>query len=366
MQFIDLEKQQERIEQKIKKRIDQVLSHGKYIMGPEVFELENLLADFVGVKHCITNSSGTDSLLMAGLALGIGKNDEVITTPLTWISTVEIIELLGAKTVFVDIDPHTYNIDHCLIENAITSKTKAIIPVSLYGQCSDMQVINSIAKKHNLFVIEDAAQSFGALHNKRRSCGLSTIGCTSFFPAKPLGCYGDGGACFTDDDDLAERMRWIRVHGQKTRHDVQCVGINGRMDTMQAAILLEKFAIFPEEIALREEVALRYNNAISDYVETPKLLDVNSSVYAQYTISCDDRQTIESKLKQNSIPYGVYYPKPAHLQPAYHHLGYKVGDFQVTETTVKNILSIPMHPYLTTEDISKVSNAIEQAITLGV
>ena len=243
MQFIDLKAQKVRIE-KINQKIQQVLSHGKYIMGPEVFELEAQLAAYVGVKHCISNSSGTDALLMAKLALGIKPGDEVITTPLTWISTVETIELLGAKTVFVDIDTDTYNIDACLIESAITEKTKAIIPVSLYGQCSDMTAINSIAKKHNLAVIEDGAQSFGATHYGKKSGSLATIGCTSFFPAKPLGCYGDGGACFTDDDELADKMRWVRVHGQRKRHDVQMIGINGRLDTLQAAILLREIGYF--------------------------------------------------------------------------------------------------------------------------
>ena len=360
MQFIDLKVQQARIENKIKRRIQDVLSHGQYVMGPEVFELEHQLAKFVGVKHCISNSSGTDALLMAELALGIGRGDEVITTPSTWISTVETLELLGAKTVFVDINPMTYNIDASLIEAAITDKTKAIVPVSLYGQCSEMSVINGIAKKYNLAVIEDGAQSFGAYHYKKRSCGLSTIGCTSFFPAKPLGCYGDGGACFTDDDELAEKMRWIRVHGQKTRHDVQCVGINGRLDTLQAAILLEKLAIFPEELKLRQNVASLYNNRLEGVVETPKVLKENTSAYASYTLSSEKRAKIQSKLKENDIPFGIYYPVPAHLQPAYAHLGYKVGSFPKAESVVNTILSLPMHPYLRTDEIDQICNVVKK------
>ena len=360
MQFIDLKTQQKIIKDKIHLRINQVLDHGKYIMGPEVFELEERLAEYVGVKHCISNSSGTDALLMAQLALGIGPGDEVITTPFTWISTVETLELLGAKTVFVDIDEDTYNIDARLLEKVITNKTKAIVPVSLYGQCSDMTVINAIANKYSLFVIEDGAQSFGATHNGIKSGNLSTIGCTSFFPAKPLGCYGDGGACFTNDDELAEKMRWIRVHGQKTRHDVRCVGINGRLDTIQAAILLEKLAIFPGEVVRRQEVANLYNEKLSPYVKIPVILENNTSVYAQYTISCSDRNALKETLSDYEVPSGIYYPKPAHLQQAYKHLGYKLGDFPVTESIVNNILSLPMHPYLQVDEIEKVANVIAQ------
>lgn len=366
MQFIDLQAQQNKIREKIDHRIKSVLDHGKYIMGPEVFELEKQLAEYVGVKHCITNSSGTDALLMAELALGIGPGDEVITTPLTWIATVETIELLGAKTVFVDIDPETYNIDEKLIEAAITEKTKAIVPVSLYGQCSDMSGINAIADKHGIAVIEDGAQSFGATHAGKRSGSLSTIGCTSFFPAKPLGCYGDGGACFTDDDELAEKIRWIRVHGQKTRHDVQCIGINGRLDTIQAAILLEKLAIFPDEVEKRQKVAALYNKKLASAVEVPVVRPENTSVYAQYTISCADRSALQAKLKAASIPSGVYYPNTAHLQPAYKHLGYKIGDFPKAESVVDNILSLPMHPYLQDEQIDKVCDVIKQACAAEV
>lgn len=366
MQFIDLKAQQARIEKQIHKRIQAVLAHGKYIMGPEVFELEAQLAEYVGVKHCISNSSGTDALLMAKMALGIRPGDEVITTPFTWISTVETIELLGAKTVFIDIDKDTYNIDASVIEAAITEKTKAIIPVSLYGQCSDMTTINQIAEKHNLAVIEDGAQSFGATYNGRRSGSLSTIGCTSFFPAKPLGCYGDGGACFTDNDELAEKMRWVRLHGQKSRHDVQMIGINGRLDTLQAAILLEKFAIFPDEVGRRQRVAEYYNQRLSGIVKTPVVLAENTSVYAQYTIACHNRGRIQSKLKESNIPCGIYYPVPAHLQPAYQYLGYKAGDFPKAESVVNTILSLPMHPYLQEAEIDQVCDAVKLACAVEV
>ena len=359
MQFIDLSIQQTRIKANLDQRIQDVLAHGKYILGPEVFELEAKLAQYVGVGHCVSCSSGTDALSMSMIALGIKSGDEVITSPFTWISTVEAIVRLGAKAVFVDIDKDTYNVDASLIEAAITEKTKAIIPVSLYGQCSDMTAINAIAKKYNLAVIEDGAQSFGATHHGKRSGGLAIIGCTSFFPAKPLGCYGDGGACFTDNDELAEKMRWVRVHGQRKRHDVQMVGINGRFDTLQAAILLEKFAIFPDEVERRQRVAESYNQRLSGVVKTPDVLPENTSVYAQYTIACDDRDRIQAQLKEAGIPCGVYYPVPAHFQPAYQNLGYNSGDFPVAESIVSKILSLPMHPYLEEEQIDQICDVVK-------
>jgi UDP-2-acetamido-2-deoxy-ribo-hexuluronate aminotransferase len=362
VEFIDLKTQQTRIKTKIDQRIQLVLAHGKYIMGPEVFELEKKLAEYVGVKHCITNASGTDALLMAEMALGLGAGDEVITTPLTWVSTVETLHLLGVKTVFVDIDPKTYNLDASLLEAAITPRTKAIIPVSLYGQCCDMRAINRIAEQHQLTVIEDGAQSFGATHHGQRSGALSTIACTSFFPAKPLGCYGDGGACFTNDDALAEKLRWIRSHGQRERHDIQLVGINGRMDTLQAAILLEKLAIFPDEIKRRQQVAAWYDDVLKDLIITPFIQPDNTSVYAQYTICCHDRDALQKILKEKGVPCGIYYPKPLHVQPAYVSLGYQWGDFPHAERATQSILSLPMHPYLERASIETIADILLMAV----
>ena len=287
--FIDLKSQYKVLESNIKSRINIVLEHGQYIMGPEVPELESRLAEFVGVKHCISASSGTDTLMIAMMALGIGAGDEVITTPFTFIATGEMIALLGAIPVFVDIDPRTYNIDPTRIDAAITSKTKAIMPVSLYGQCADFDAINAIAEKHGLPVIEDAAQSFGATYKGRKSCGLSTIGSTSFFPSKPLGAYGDGGALFTNDNALAKAMREIRVHGQEKRYYHSRIGVNGRLDTLQAAILLAKLERFDWEVEQRGRLGARYTeliqkqNSIVDII-TPFIEQYNTSVYAQYTI----------------------------------------------------------------------------------
>ena len=295
MQFIDLKSRHQLIGNKINARVQQVMDHGQFILGPEVREVEEKLAQYTGSKHCVTVSSGTDSLLISLMALGIGAGDEVITVPYTWISTAEVISLLGAKPVFVDIRPDTWNMDETLLEAAITEKTKAIMPVSIYGQCSDMDAINAIAEKYNLPVIEDAAQSFGATYEGKKSCNLSTIGSTSFFPSKPLGCYGDGGALFTNDDELAEKFRWIRVHGQERKHHHPILGINGRMDTIQAAILLEILEVFPEEVQKREQLGQTYSEVLAhlDGLETPRIGELNTSVYAQYTILAKQREQIQ-------------------------------------------------------------------------
>ncbi len=360
MQFIDLKTQQSRIRQKLEARINHVLDHGQYIMGPEVKELEEKLRAFVGTNHCITCSSGTDALLIALMALDIGPGDEVITVPYTWISTAEVIALLNAKPVFVDIQD-TFNMDPDLIEAAITPNTKAIMPVSIYGQCADMTRINAIAEKHNIPVIEDGAQSFGATHHGKKSCGLSAIGCTSFFPSKPLGCYGDGGAIFTNDDGLAEKMRQIRVHGQKVKHQHPLVGINGRLDTMQAAILLEKLELFPEECWLRWEAGQCYNELLSEVtgIKTPVISKGNDSVYAQYTLLTENRDKVSNVLKAEGIPSVAYYAVPLHLQGAFTDLGHKAGDFPVAEQVAANCLSLPMHPYLSLEDQKRIASAIE-------
>jgi UDP-2-acetamido-2-deoxy-ribo-hexuluronate aminotransferase len=320
--------------------------------------LEERLADYVGVKHCIGAASGTDTLLIALMALGIGPGDEVITVPYTWISTAEMIALIGAKPVFVDIDEKTWNMDPSLVEAAITDRTKAIMPVGIYGQTADMTTINAIAAKHDLPVIEDAAQSFGATHHGKKSCALSQIGSTSFFPSKPLGGYGDGGALFTDDDSLAEKLRHIRVHGQAQKHHHPILGINGRLDTIQAAVVLVKLDLFDDEVAKRQEVAATYNARLQDKdLVLPPVAEKNTSVYAQYTILSEDRDALNKSLKDKGIPSVSYYAVPLHLQPVFHDLGHEKGDFPITERIASQGLSLPMNPYLTDTEIDQVCSA---------
>lgn len=362
MEFIDLKAQLQRIESNLLYRFKSVLNHGAYIMGPEVAELENALASFVGVKHAISVSSGTDALLIALMALDVGSGDEIITTPFSFFSTAEVIALLGAKPIFVDINPNTYNMDASLLEAAITSKTKAIMPVSLYGQCADLDVINGIAQKHHLPVIEDGAQSFGATYKNRKSCGLTTIGCTSFFPSKPLGCYGDGGACFTNEDALAHAMKEIRTHGQSMRYCHTRLGINGRLDTMQAAFLLEKLTIFPEEIRLRQEVAARYAELLSPDIRKPLVEAHNLSVFAQYTIEVSNRNEVQQKLQEKNIPTAVHYPIGLHEQPIFKELYENAQRFPITEKVASRVMSIPMHPYLTEHEQKKICLALKDAL----
>ncbi len=359
MQFIDLKTQSKRIETQIFARIKAVIEHGGFIMGPEIFELEQVLAAFVGVDHALAVSSGTDALLIALMALGVTAGDEVITTPFSFFATAEVIALLGAKPIFVDIDKDTYNIDPLLIEAAITPKTKAIMPVSLYGQCADYDAINAIAERHNLPVIEDAAQSFGATYKGRRSCALTTISCTSFFPSKPLGCFGDGGACFTNNAELAARMNEIRIHGQSKRYHHTSLGINGRMDTLQAAILLEKMAIFPEEIDLRQEVADRYQRLLPSMIRKPIIQDYNTSVYAQYTIEVQDREALQTALQEKGIPTAVHYPSGLHEQPIFKILYPEEQQFPNAEYAARHVVSLPMHPYLTLDDQGKICDAVK-------
>jgi UDP-2-acetamido-2-deoxy-ribo-hexuluronate aminotransferase len=351
MEFIDLKTQQARIRDKIEARIKTVLDHGKYIMGPEIFELEEKLAAYVDVRHCITCASGTDALLMALMALDIQPGDEVITVPYTWISTAEVIALLRAVPVFVDIRPDTFNMDPDKLASAITSPTRAIMPVGIYGQCADMTRINAVAAGHGIPVIEDAAQCFGATHQGIKACNHTILGCTSFFPSKPLGCYGDGGALFTPDDALAEKLRQIRIHGQKVKHQHPLVGINGRMDTIQAAILLEKMALFPEECEVRARIGSRYDTLLADMpgIETPVITNGNTSVYAQYTILSENRDALSHALQTQEIPSVAYYTGPLHLQGAFAGLGHKPGDFLVSEKIAAQCLSLPMHPYLETK-----------------
>jgi UDP-2-acetamido-2-deoxy-ribo-hexuluronate aminotransferase len=369
MDFIDLKTQYRRLKPSIDARLARVLEHGQYILGPEVAELESVLAKYAGTRYCIAASSGTDTLMIAMMALGIGAGDEVITSPFTFIATGEMIALLGAKPVFVDIDPRTYNIDPALIEAAITSRTRAIMPVSLYGQCADFDAINRIAEPRGLPVIEDAAQSFGALYRGRRSCALSSIGSTSFFPSKPLGAYGDGGALFTDDGELAKVMAEIRVHGQDRRYHHPRLGINGRLDAMQAAILLAKMEVFEEEVAARARLGARYSELLGETlagsgraVRTPWVAPDCTSVFAQYTIEVDDRPTVEASLKQAGIPTAVHYPVPLHLQPVFAGCGYPAGSFPVAEAAAHRVISLPMHPYLTEPQQQSVVAAVRAAL----
>ncbi len=363
MEFIDLKSQQRRIRESIDRRMAAVLDHGQYIMGPEVFELESRLCEFLGCKHAIGVSSGTDSLMMALMALGIGPGDEVITVPYTWISTAEVIALLGAKTVFVDIEEDTWNMNPVLVARAITDKTKAIMPVGIYGQTSDMTAINRIAAEAGgIPVIEDAAQSFGATHHGRRSGALSLIGSTSFFPSKPLGGYGDGGALFTDDDALAERLRWIRLHGQERKHYHPIIGINGRLDTLQAAIVLAKLDLFEEEIAMRQAVAAGYQERLEGAaLRLPFVAEGNTSVYAQYTVLSPARDALQAKLGARGVPSVPYYSVPLHLQPAFSDLNHRKGDFPVTEQVADTGISLPMSPYVTEEDLNTIASAILDA-----
>ncbi|HNR11971.1 MAG TPA: DegT/DnrJ/EryC1/StrS family aminotransferase [Thermodesulfobacteriota bacterium] len=376
MDFIDLAAQQKIIYSRLEERIKKVLAHGKYIMGPEVTELEQKLAEFAGVQHAISCSSGTDALLMALMAYDVGPGDLVLTTPFTFIATAETIALLGATPVFVDIDPDTFNIDPERLESTIKAireggatvcplprtgtmssmKLRGIITVDLFGLCADYDRINAIAKKYNLFVIEDGAQSFGALYKGKRACGLTEIGCTSFFPAKPLGGYGDGGAVFTRNGELAGKMKSIRIHGQgKDKYDNVRIGINGRLDTLQAAVLLEKLAIFPDEIEKRNRVAALYNENLKDVVRVPSVPDGYVSVWAQYSVLSDRREELMAALNAKGIPTATYYPTPLHRSGAFKHLGYKEGDFPVTDQYSKQIFSLPMHPYLDGSQIQTIS-----------
>ncbi|HEM7771088.1 TPA: DegT/DnrJ/EryC1/StrS family aminotransferase [Acinetobacter baumannii] len=343
--FIDLKAQQNRIKDKIDAGIQNVLTHGQYILGPEVIELEEKLASYVGAKHCITCANGTDALQIAQMAFGIGPGDEVITPGFTYIATAETVALLGAKPVYVDVNPKTYNLDVEKLEAAITPRTKAIIPVSLYGQCADFDAIDAVAAKYGIPVIEDAAQSFGATYKGRKSCNLSTVACTSFFPSKPLGCYGDGGAIFTNDDELAKVIRQIARHGQDKRYHHIRVGVNSRLDTLQAAILLPKLEILDDEIQARQRVAEIYNQLFKNtgIHTTPYIESYNTSAWAQYTIQVDNRTKVQEQLKVHGIPTAVHYPIPLNKQPA---VADKDVSLSVGDAIAEKVMSIPMHPYL--------------------
>ena len=347
MQFIDLKSQQARIRDSIDRRLAALLDHGQYILGPEVTEMEQSLAAYVGVAHCVSAASGTDALLLALMALDIGPGDEVITSPFSFIATAEVIALVGATPVFVDVDPVSYNLDPGRLEAAIGDRTRAIMPVSLFGLCADMDAINAIAARHRVPVIEDAAQSFGATYHDRRSCGLSLIGCTSFFPAKPLGCYGAGGACFTNDTDIALRLKELRNHGQDRQYHHPRIGINGRMDGMQAAVILAKMEIFDDEVAARARIGARYSELLQDSAcVTPAIADGYTSVYAQYTLQVDNRDAVRKALQDAGIPSAVYYPITLDQQPALAGRSRISGDLGVAHALQEKVMSLPMHPYL--------------------
>lgn len=357
MQFIDLKTQYENLKDQIDAGIARVLAHGQYILGPEVAELEEKLAAYVGAKYCITVANGTDALQIAQMAFGIGPGDEVITPGFTYIATAETVALLGAKPVYVDIDPRTYNLDASKLEAAITPRTKAIIPVSLYGQCADFDAINGIAAKYGIPVIEDAAQSFGASYKGRKSCNLSIVACTSFFPSKPLGCYGDGGAIFTNDDELAKIIRQIARHGQDRRYHHIRVGVNSRLDTLQAAILLPKLSVLDQERAQRQCVAESYANFLQKAGRTivPYIELHNVSAWAQYTIQVDDREKMQNKLTAAGIPTAVHYPIPLNKQPAVADIWVQLS---VGDSVAQRVMSLPMHPYLDATSIERIVVAL--------
>ncbi|WP_207261938.1 DegT/DnrJ/EryC1/StrS family aminotransferase [Desulfovibrio sp. Huiquan2017] len=371
--FIDLKTQYRQIEDQIKNNIEGVLEHGAYVMGPEIGELETTLAKYTGVSHAVSCSSGTDALLMALMALGVGPGDAVFTTPFTFIATAEVVALLGATPIFVDIDPVTFNIDaddlrrkiRDVKENRTDLKARGVITVDLFGQPADYDAIEPLVHNSGLFLVVDAAQSFGATYKGRSVCSLGDLACTSFFPAKPLGCYGDGGMVFARNEALHKLLVSIRVHGMgKDRYDNDRLGLTARMDSMQAAVLLAKFGIFPGEIEKRQEVAARYAELLSevDGLTPPSVPEGNVSVWAQYCVLARDteqRTEVMERLAEASIPSGIYYPKPLHLQKAFAYLGYKLGDFPVSEDAASRIFALPMHPYLTAEDQETIVKALK-------
>jgi len=358
--FVDLKAQFREYEAEIREQIDAVLKSSQFILGPKGAELERLLASYVGAKHAFGCSSGTDALLLALMAYGVGPGDEILTTPFTFIATAEVIALTGATPVFVDIEEQTYNIDPRKIEEVLTKNTRGIIPVGLYGQCADLESILKIASEYGLFVIEDGCQSFGAERNGMRSCGFPHVGTTSFFPSKPLGCYGDGGMVFTSDDGVAHRISGLRNHGQWERYRHRAIGINGRLDDLQAAVLLAKFRHFPEEVARRAAAGAYYSEALRDVVTVPELSPGNTHVYAQYSIRTPLRDTLAAHLSENGVPTAIHYPVPLHRQEAFAHLGYGEDDFPVSSAVSREILSLPMSAFLSREDQDEVIRQVRR------
>lgn len=365
MEFTDLKAQYQRLKTDIDARIQRVLDHGQYILGPEVAELEERLASYTGAKYCITVANGTDALQIAQMALGIGPGDEVITPGFTYIATAETVALLGAKPVYVDVCPDTYNLDPTLLEVAITPRTKAIIPVSLYGQCADFDTINQIAERHRIPVIEDAAQSFGATYRGRKSCNLTTVACASFFPSKPLGCYGDGGAIFTNDEELARVMRQISRHGQDRRYHHVRVGVNSRLDTLQAAVLLGKMTVFEQEMIARQAIAEQYRLLLAStpHLVCPSVVASGRSAWAQYTIRTDQRNALQHALQTQGIPTTVHYPMPLNQQPAVKDLD---SNLPVGDRLAHEVLSLPMGPHLSLTDQKKIGLEVHRICTAFV
>ena len=361
MDFVDLKSQYAALQAGVDARIRRVLDHGQYVMGPEVRELEERLEERTGAGHCVAVASGTEALLIALMALGVKPGDEVITTPFTFVATAEMIVLLGAKPAYVDVEEDTANLDASKLEAALTQRTRAILPVSLYGQPCDMDGINAVASRYGLPVVEDAAQSFGATYRGRKSCNLSTIGCTSFFPSKPLGCYGDGGAIFTSDDALAAAMREIRVHGQERRYHHTRVGVGGRMDSIQCAVVLAKLERFDWEIERRIAIGKRYDALLAPHLRTLRVRPDRTSAYAQYTVRAPDRGALESGLKARGIPTAIHYPLALHHQPAYAALS-PGASFPNAERLAREVISLPMHPYLTDALQDRVVEAITQVL----
>lgn len=363
IEFIDLKTQQSCIAEKINRRINAVFNHGRYIMGPEIEELEEKLANYVGTKHCIGVSSGTDALLISLMAIGLKPNDEVIVPDFSFFATAEVVCLLGAKPIFCDIEAETCNLNPSLLEELITDRTKAIIPVNLYGQCAELNEINRIAKKHSLLVVEDGAQSFGAKHYGERSLSLSDISCTSFFPSKPLGCYGDGGACFTNNDDFAQAIRELRIHGQKERYLHTKIGLGARLDTIQAAILLEKLDIFESELEKRQDIASLYDKMLPDTVRNLEVRDYNLSAFAQYTITSSSRSQLVEFLKGKGIPTAVHYPLPLSKQPVFKNTTSSKN--LVSSRMSKEVLSLPFHPYLKEKDIKFICGQVSSFLEMN-
>lgn len=360
MKFVDLQSQFASYEADIRAGIDDVLKSSHFILGPKGTELERKLASFVGAKHAVACSSGTDALLLALMAYGVKPGDEVVTTPFTFIATAEVIALAGARPVFVDIDPETYNIDPSKVELALTKNTRGIVPVSLYGQCADMEEIARIASDYGLFVIEDGCQSFGAERNGIRSCGYQHVGTTSFFPSKPLGCYGDGGMVFTSDGAIADRLSGLRNHGQWERYRHRAIGLNGRLDEIQAAVLLAKFAHFPAEVARRAAAGAYYSERLCDVVKVPAVAPGNTHVYAQYSIRTPARDALAAHLSENGVPTAVHYPVPLHRQEAFSGLGYGEDDFPVSSAVSREIISLPMSAFLSREDQDEVIRQVRR------
>jgi UDP-2-acetamido-2-deoxy-ribo-hexuluronate aminotransferase len=358
--FANLQLQYQKYKIDIDKKIQSVLKKSNYILGEEIQELEQNLEKFTGAKYAITCSSGTDALMLAMMTININPGDEVITTPFTWVSTAETIALLKAKPVFVDIEPDTFNIDANLIENAITKNTKAIMPVSLFGQPADIDHIQSIANKYNLKVIIDGAQSFGSTYNNISDSNLGDLSITSFFPSKPLGCYGDGGAVFTNNFDYAEKLKMLRVHGQNKRNYHKYLGIGGRMDTIQAAILSAKLTYFPQELKDRKIVADHYTSGLLDILKTPVIKSNRSSAWAQYTVRVNNRDDFKDELKKKGIPMSIFYPLPLHLQECFEYLNYKLNDFPISEVASNEVISIPMNPFLKNEQIDYIVSNIKE------